>query len=112
MSNSSDSKSLINSQFLGIDCITIPVKNLAVAEHFYVGVLGGKVMFRIDSYKVAPKEHQPIPYFSVVIGNSPRLNLFLQVWGQSNAYEVHPHIAFKVKEPMANVPKSAGETSR
>lgn len=100
MSNSSDCKGLINSQFLGIDCITIPIKNLAVAEHFYVGVLGGKVMFRIDSYEVAPKGHQLIPYFSVVIGNSPRLNLFLQVWGQSNACEVHPHIAFKVKEDL------------
>ena len=39
----------ITDAFLGVDHITIPVRDLEVAERFYVDVLGGRVLGRIDA---------------------------------------------------------------
>ncbi len=88
-----DPKSFVNQQIAGIDHITIPVKNMEMAEQFYAGVLGGEVVLRVDSSWVTPGDHQPTPHISVVIGNRPKLHLCLQNWGQPLAYQGHPHIA-------------------
>ena len=92
-----DPKSLLNERLAGIDHITIPVKDLEVAEQFYAGVLGGEVVFRGDSSWVTPGGQEPTPHISVIIGNSPKLNLFLQDCGQPLAHQGNPHIAFQVK---------------
>jgi catechol 2,3-dioxygenase-like lactoylglutathione lyase family enzyme len=84
-----------------LDHITIPCRNLAVAEAFYVGVLGARVMLRVNADflrrmgRAADAEAGAI-HTSVVFDGGSRVDLFIQQDGQPPAAAGHPHYAFAV----------------
>jgi len=86
-------KDFIKGRLTGIDHMTIPVKDLEMAERFYGGVLGGRVVGRPDWEAVRAGRNKS-PHLSVIIGESPRIDLFLQTWGQPELTQSHPHTAF------------------
>jgi catechol 2,3-dioxygenase-like lactoylglutathione lyase family enzyme len=88
-----------------IDHLTIPILDLDRAERFYVDVLGGELLDRFDAeqfLKYRPgrereleTENSPL-HVSVQFGAGPRLDLFLQTYGQPKLEQAHPHVAFEV----------------
>jgi catechol 2,3-dioxygenase-like lactoylglutathione lyase family enzyme len=74
----------------GIDPITLPVRDLDIAERFYTQVLGAKVVDRTDRSRSSP-------FIAITIGDSPSIDLFVQPWGQPAANQPHPHLAFAVR---------------
>ena len=88
-------------RIFGLDHVTIPCRDLQVAEDFYVGVLGARVMLRIDEAflrrvgRFADAEAGAI-HTSIVFSGGPRLDLFIQPDGQPPALAGHPHHAFAV----------------
>jgi catechol 2,3-dioxygenase-like lactoylglutathione lyase family enzyme len=85
----------------GIDHITIPCKDLRVAEDFYVGLLGARVMLRIDvaALKRFGRPDHEIPggvHLSLVFAGGPRLDLFESSAGQPPGEVGHPHVALYV----------------
>jgi catechol 2,3-dioxygenase-like lactoylglutathione lyase family enzyme len=91
---------MTDNAFLGIDHVTIPVRDLALAERFYVGLLGGTVLMRIDADFLA-RVGRPAPpdafHTSIGFGGETRLDLFQQPTGQPALAAGHPHIALRVK---------------
>jgi catechol 2,3-dioxygenase-like lactoylglutathione lyase family enzyme len=91
-----------------VDHVTIPCTDLAVAEEFYVGVLGAKVAMRIDrrlllrlGWTSEEIDQNAAEHLSLTIGGGPRIDLFQHPKGESaNASVMHPHIAFMVS-PVA-----------
>jgi catechol 2,3-dioxygenase-like lactoylglutathione lyase family enzyme len=84
-----------------LDHVTIPCGDLLVAEAFYVGVLGARVLIRIDEEflrKLGRPEDAKAGavHTSVVFSGGPRLDLFLQPDGQPPPLAGHPHHAFAV----------------
>ena len=85
----------------GLDHVTIPCRDLRVAENFYVGVLGARVMLRIDEAflrkvgRFADADAGAI-HTSIVFSGGPRLDLFIQSDGQPPALAGHPHHAFAI----------------
>lgn len=85
----------------GIDHVTFPCRDLRVAEDFYLGLLGGRVLIRIDEAflrkvgRFADADAGAI-HTSVVFSGGPRIDLFVQRDGQPPALAGHPHIAFAV----------------
>jgi catechol 2,3-dioxygenase-like lactoylglutathione lyase family enzyme len=90
----------------GIDHVTFPVLDLGVAERFYVGLLGADLLERFDAsvfLKLRPergaelenKRNSPL-HLSVRLGGGPRIDLFLQDYGQPALEQAHPHLAFAV----------------
>jgi catechol 2,3-dioxygenase-like lactoylglutathione lyase family enzyme len=85
----------------GLDHVTIPCSDLRMAEAFYTGVLGARVLTRADSdsiRKVARLADADIAavHTSVVFSGGPRLDLFLQRHGQPSPFAGHPRHAFNV----------------
>jgi catechol 2,3-dioxygenase-like lactoylglutathione lyase family enzyme len=90
-----------------LDHVTIPVRDLDVAERFYVGVLGADVIMRCDEAFFAGrgqatalrtstgKDVSPL-HTSLSFGAGPRIDLFLQSWGQPAPEQPHTHFAFSV----------------
>src|SRR5882672_8033656 len=86
----------------GIDHLTLPVGDLAVAERFYVDLLGGTVVGRFDedaAFRALRPErieelknsHNSSLHLSVHFGAAgPRLDLFLQPLGQPELAQGHP----------------------
>jgi catechol 2,3-dioxygenase-like lactoylglutathione lyase family enzyme len=84
-----------------VDHITIPCNDLAVAEAFYVGLLGARVMMRVDRefLRRMGREHDAAAgavHTSVVFDRGSRLDLFVQPDGAPSASAGHPHYAFHV----------------
>lgn len=85
----------------GIDHVTLPCTDLDAAERFYVGLLGARVMLRIDAEFMrrmgrSPEEADRGTHISVVFDRGPRLDLFQYQQGQPPPLADHPHVAFKV----------------
>jgi catechol 2,3-dioxygenase-like lactoylglutathione lyase family enzyme len=92
----------------GVDHVTLPCKDLAAAEGFYVGVLGARVMLRVDADFMRQmgrpaEEAARGTHISVVFDGGPRLDLFQYDEGQPPALSDHPHLALAVspKELLA-----------
>src|SRR4051794_9617147 len=85
----------IKGRLTDIDHLTLPCKDLDVAERFYAGALGGVVVGRPDMEAVRSGRNKA-PHLSVKIGKSARIDLFLQPWGQPQLEQSHPHLAFHV----------------
>jgi catechol 2,3-dioxygenase-like lactoylglutathione lyase family enzyme len=84
-----------------LDHITIPCDNLAVAEEFYVGLLGARVMLRVNEEflrRMGREEDAEAGaiHTSVVLDRGSRLDLFVQPDGVPPATAGHPHYAFHV----------------
>jgi catechol 2,3-dioxygenase-like lactoylglutathione lyase family enzyme len=88
-------------RIVGLDHVTIPCRDLRVAEDFYVGVLGARVLLRIDEAflrkvgRFADADAGAI-HTSVVFSGGPRLDLFIQPDGQPPRLAGHPHHAFAI----------------
>ena len=87
----------------GIDHVTIPVHDLAVARTFYCDVLGAIYMMAVDDTVLqkygrppAPDQGNGVHHVSVLLGGQTRVDLFLQREGQPKADLGHPHHAFKI----------------
>jgi catechol 2,3-dioxygenase-like lactoylglutathione lyase family enzyme len=85
---------------IGVDHVTFPCRDLRVAEDFYLGVLGGRVLMRVDAAflrKVGRSDDaEGAIHTSLVFSGGPRIDLFVQRDGQPPALAGHPHIAFAV----------------
>jgi catechol 2,3-dioxygenase-like lactoylglutathione lyase family enzyme len=85
----------------GLDHVTLPCADLHVAEDFYIGLLGARVLIRIDEAflrrvgRFADADAGAI-HTSVVFSNGPRIDLFIQPNGQPPPLAGHPHHAFFV----------------
>jgi catechol 2,3-dioxygenase-like lactoylglutathione lyase family enzyme len=102
-------RSLIRSSTLvgPLDHVTMPVRDLEIAEQFYVGLLGGDVVMRCDEaffrargvetkmHTSTGKDLSPL-HLSLSFGSGPRLDLFLQSWGQPTVEQPHTHLAFRI----------------
>ena len=102
-------RSLIRSSTLvgPLDHVTMPVRDLDLAEQFYVGLLGADVVMRFDEAffrargvetkmrTSTGKDCSPL-HLSLSFGSGARLDLFLQSWGQATAEQPHTHFAFRI----------------
>ena len=84
-----------------LDHITIPCRDLAVAEAFYVGLLGARVLLRVneDFLRRMGREQDAATgavHTSVVFDGGSRLDLFVQPDGTPPPTAGHPHYAFHV----------------
>ncbi|HEX4183953.1 MAG TPA: VOC family protein [Caulobacteraceae bacterium] len=87
----------------GLDHVTIPVKDLAIARTFYCDVLGAAYLMTVDDETFRRFGRPPAEnhgdgayHISVYMGGTTRLDLFLQSAGQPAPTAGHPHFAFKV----------------
>ena len=85
----------------GLDHVTIPCHDLRVAEEFYIGLLGARVLLRVDEAflrKVGRSSDADAGaiHTSVVFDGGPRMDLFVQQEGQPPPLAGHPHHAFAV----------------
>jgi catechol 2,3-dioxygenase-like lactoylglutathione lyase family enzyme len=83
----------------GIDHVTEPCRDLAVAEEFYVGLMGARVMARFDAARLRSfgRPDAEIPqavHLSLVFAGGPRLDLFQSDVGQPPPSSGHTHVAF------------------
>jgi catechol 2,3-dioxygenase-like lactoylglutathione lyase family enzyme len=85
----------------GLDHVTVPCHDLRVAEEFYVGLLGARILIRIDEAflrkvgRTADADSGAV-HTSVVFSGGPRLDLFVQPGGQPPLTAGHPHHAFAI----------------
>jgi catechol 2,3-dioxygenase-like lactoylglutathione lyase family enzyme len=84
-----------------IDHVTVPCKDLNAAERFYVGLLGARLMLRVDAGFMKrmgrpPDEAARGTHISVVFDGGPRLDLFEYAEGQPPPLADHPHLALEV----------------
>jgi catechol 2,3-dioxygenase-like lactoylglutathione lyase family enzyme len=89
----------------GVAHVTLPVGDLAVAEAFYVSLLGASVVRRMDRecfLRVRPEraheadaDNSPL-HVTIRAGDSPEIDLFLQRELARHAPRPHPHLAFRV----------------
>jgi len=91
-----------------VDHLTFPCGDLAVAEAFYVGVLGARVMMRVDEAFLRrmgrPAEDAARgKHLSLVWSGGPRIDLFESPVGQPPLLAGHPHCAFAV--PPGDLPR-------
>lgn len=94
------------SPLTAITHVTVPCADLRVAEEFYVGLLGARVVVRVDADKRrtlgwpdAEIEAKASDHVGVRIGDSrPRLDLFDYPAGIPVAAK-HPHIGLAVAPP-------------
>jgi len=83
-------------EIVGIDHITLSVNDLKLAEQFYVGILGGKILFRIHDNQ-AKQEDDRTPQIAIAIANSPRIDLVLQTGKLSFPDSPRSRLAFQVR---------------
>jgi hypothetical protein len=81
----------------GVDHITLPCDDLAVAEQFYVGLLGARVLLRIDKklltrmgWSVEDVERNRAVNLSLTIGSGPRFDLFEYPEGKQPEHTLPP----------------------
>lgn len=87
-----------------LDHITIPTTDLRLAEDFYVGLLGARVVLRIDrpllmrmGWSTEQIEKNYAVHISTTLGGGPRLDLFEYPQGlPQKSGPMHPHIAITV----------------
>ncbi|WP_434045048.1 MULTISPECIES: VOC family protein [Sorangium] len=84
-----------------VDHLTVPCSDLRVAERFYVGLLGARVMMRVDAELLArlgrpADEIARGVHLSIVFAGGPRLDLFESSIGQPPRAAPHPHCALGV----------------
>lgn len=94
---------LVRPQVGAVDHITIPVRDLELARHFYCEILGADYFMKIDDETFRRHGRPPAPnsgegahHISVFLGGKTRVDLFLQHSGQPAATVGHPHFAFHV----------------
>lgn len=108
---SSDPSSLrsLRGRVLGVDHFTIPVRDMALAERFYIGLLGAELVMRVDE-ELLSRIGGPLPperraelqgpntpiHTSIRFGEGPRIDLFLQT-AHRPTLSPHPHFAFGVR---------------
>jgi catechol 2,3-dioxygenase-like lactoylglutathione lyase family enzyme len=90
---------------LGLHHITVPCSDLVTAEEFYVGLLGARVLARVDAVRLTELgwtaeriRHNRAAHIGVQLGTSgPRLDLFdyPEATDLPRA-PMHPHIAMAV----------------
>ncbi|WP_437677103.1 VOC family protein [Sorangium sp. So ce131] len=84
-----------------VDHLTVPCTDLGVAEEFYVGLLGARLMMRVDA-SFLERMGRPADeiaggvHLSVVFAGGPRLDLFESSIGQPPRAASHPHCALWV----------------
>jgi catechol 2,3-dioxygenase-like lactoylglutathione lyase family enzyme len=84
-----------------VDHLTIPCLDLGVAEAFYVGVLGARVLLRVDEPFLrrlgrADDAKAGAIHTSVVFDDGPRIDLFVQASGRPPPMSGHPHVALAI----------------
>jgi catechol 2,3-dioxygenase-like lactoylglutathione lyase family enzyme len=86
-----------------IDHITVPTTDLAVAEAFYVGLLGARIVLRIDrpmlrrlGWPDGEIDRNHAVNLGITWGRGPRLDLFEYPLGIPPEAAMHPHIAVSV----------------
>jgi catechol 2,3-dioxygenase-like lactoylglutathione lyase family enzyme len=86
-----------------VDHVTIPTADLRIAEEFYVGLLGARIVLRIDQatltrmgWTLDEIERNHAVHLSVTLGGGPRLDLFEYPFGIPPEPAMHPHIALTV----------------
>jgi catechol 2,3-dioxygenase-like lactoylglutathione lyase family enzyme len=86
-----------------IDHITIATTDLRLAEDFYVGFLGARIVLRVDramllrmGWQAAEIERYHAAHLSLTLGVGPRLDLFEYPPGIPPEPALHPHIALAV----------------
>ncbi|HEY8091213.1 MAG TPA: VOC family protein [Polyangiaceae bacterium] len=85
----------------GLDHVTLPCKDLRVAEEFYIGLLGARVLMRVDAAflrkvgRHADADAGAI-HTSIVFSTGARLDLFIQPDGQPPPLAGHPHHAMAI----------------
>jgi catechol 2,3-dioxygenase-like lactoylglutathione lyase family enzyme len=86
-----------------VDHLTVPTTDLAVAEAFYCGVLGARIVLRIDrpmlkrlGWPDDEIERNHAVNLSITWGGGPRLDLFEYPLGLPSEAAIHPHIALSV----------------
>ncbi|WP_437531032.1 VOC family protein [Sorangium sp. So ce726] len=84
-----------------VDHLTVPCSDLRVAERFYVGLLGARLMMRVDAPSLArmgrpADEIARSVHLTVVFAGGPRLDLFESPIGQPPRAAAHPHCALWV----------------
>jgi len=86
-----------------VDHVTVPTTDLAVAEAFYCGVLGARVVLRLDramlmrvGWSADAIERNHAVHLSLTLGGGPRLDLFEYPLGIPPEPAMHPHIALSV----------------
>jgi catechol 2,3-dioxygenase-like lactoylglutathione lyase family enzyme len=89
-----------------LDHVTVPCCDLDIAEKFYVGVLGARIMLRVDEAFLKrvgrpAEEAAAARHTSVLFSGGARIDLFHQREGQPLPLAGHPHYAFKVRPPRA-----------
>ncbi|MET0389499.1 MAG: VOC family protein [Polyangiales bacterium] len=85
--------------------LTLPVSDLALAEAFYVELLGAQLLRRMDRAtfltqrperaQEADADNSPL-HLALKLGDSPELHLFLIRSHQRRPPAPHPHIALRV----------------
>jgi catechol 2,3-dioxygenase-like lactoylglutathione lyase family enzyme len=88
----------------GVDHLTLPCHDLRIAEDFYAGVLGARVLIRLDEERLIQlgrpaDEARNGKHTSLVFDGGPRLDLFEHPIGQPPLLASHPHLAFSVTPP-------------
>lgn len=84
----------------GVDHVTLPCGDLTIAEAFYVGLLGARVLMRVDEaflrrMKRPEDEIEKGVHLSLVFAGGPRIDLF-RGDDQAPLLAGHPHLAFWV----------------
>ena len=86
-----------------VDHITFPCDDLSLAEAFYVGVLGARIVLRVDrptllkmGWSLEQIQTYRAAHISLTLAGGPRLDLF-EYPGHQREEALHPHVAFRVK---------------
>lgn len=91
----------------GVSHQTLPIGDLAVAEDFYVGLLGAELVRRFDRetfLRLRPErageadaDNSPL-HLAVRFGDGPEYHLFVQKTGLPLAPAPHPHTALAIDD--------------
>jgi catechol 2,3-dioxygenase-like lactoylglutathione lyase family enzyme len=87
-----------------LDHITIPCHDAQIAEEFYVGLLGARIVNRINrsmlrriGWRDADIDQNAAEHLSITFSGGPRLDLFVYPQGSPiRSASMHPHIALTV----------------
>ena len=87
-----------------LDHITIPCHDAQMAEEFYVGLLGARIVNRINrsllrriGWRDADIDQNAAEHLSITFSGGPRLDLFVYPQGSPvRSAPMHPHIALTV----------------
>ena len=96
----------------GFAHLTLPIHDLDVAERFYVGVLGAKLLRRFDRETFlrlrpdraheADADNSPL-HLAITFHDTPEVHLFLQKNRSRPVPAPHPHLAMNVDPDQLDV---------